>query len=60
MYPAAKDKNAVVMFCVAKRDQPVKPRFMTDCRIRNLAVYKKQILLPNIVELIELVTAYIV
>jgi hypothetical protein len=58
MYPAPNDKNAVVMFCVAKRDQPDKPRFVTDCRLRNLAVYKKQTPLPNIDELIELVAAY--
>ena len=60
MYPASKDKNAVVMFCVAKRDQPDKPRFVTDCRLRNLAVYKKQTPLPNIDELIELLAAYLV
>ena len=58
MYPALKDKNAVVMFFVAKRDQTNKPRFVTDCRFRNLAVYQKHTPWPNIDELIELVTAY--
>ena len=46
------------MFCVAERDQPYKPRFVTDCRLRNLAIYKKQTPLPNINKLIELVAAY--
>ena len=46
------------MFCVAKRDQPDKPRFVTDCRLRNPAVSKKQTPLPNIDKLIELVAAY--
>ena len=55
MYPARNDKNAVVMFCIAKRDQPDQPRFVTDCRIRNLAVYKMQTPLRNIDERIELV-----
>ena len=59
-YPAPNNKNKVVMFCVAKRDQPDKPRFVTDCCLRNLAVYKKQIPLPNVDELIELVAAYLV
>ena len=56
--PAPNDKNAVVMFYIAKRDQPDKPRFVTGCRLRNLAVYKKQTQLPNIDELIELVATY--
>ena len=58
MYSAPNDKNAVVMFCVAKQDQPDKPRFVIDCCLRNLAVYKKQTPLPNIDDLIELVAAY--
>ena len=58
MYPADNDKNAVVMCYVAKRDQPDILRFVTDCHLRNLAVYKKQTPLPNIAELIELVTSY--
>ena len=58
MYLASNDKNTVVMFCLAKRDQPDKPRFLTDCRISNVAVYKKQTPLPNIDELIELDAAY--
>ena len=58
MYSAPYDKNADVMFCVAKRDQLNKPRYMTDCRLRNVAVYKKQTPLPNIAELIELVATY--
>ena len=48
MYPSPNDKNGVVKFCVAKCDQPDKPRFVTDCRLRNLAVYKEQTPLPNI------------
>ena len=31
---------------------------MTDCRLRNLAVYKKQTLLSNSDKLIQLVAAY--
>ena len=58
MYPAPNNKNTVVMFCVAKRDQADKPRFVTDCRLRNLAIYKKQTPLPNIDKLIELVATY--
>ena len=58
MYRAPNDKNAVVMFCIAKRDQPDKARFVTDCRLRNLGVYKKQTPLPNIGKLIELVATY--
>ena len=46
------------MFCVVKHDQPDKPRFVTDCRRRILAVYKKQTLLPNINNLIKLVAIY--
>ena len=57
MYPTSNDKNAVIMFCVAKRDQPNKPRFVTDCCLRNLGIYKNQTPLPNINELIELVAA---
>ena len=55
MYPATNNKDAVVMFCVAKPDQPAIPRFVTDCHVRNLAVYKKQMPLPNNDEQIELV-----
>ena len=58
MYPADNDKNAVVMCYVAKRDQPDILRFVTDCHLRNLAVYKKQTPLPNIDEVIELVAVY--
>ena len=46
------------MFCVSKRHQRDKPRFVTDCSLKNLAVYEEQILLPNIDELIELVAAH--
>ena len=60
IYPTPKDKNAILMFCVAKRDLPDKARFVTDCRLRNLAVYKRQTPLPNIEELIELVAAHLV
>ena len=55
MYSASNNKSAVVMFCVTKRDQPDKPRFVTDCRLRNLAVCKKQTPLHNMDKLIELV-----
>ena len=48
MYLAPNDKNAVVMFSVAKRDQPDKPRFVTDCRLKNVTVYKKHTSLSNI------------
>ena len=58
MYAARNDKNAVVMFRVAKRDQPHKPRFVTDCRLTNIAVYKKQTTLPKINDIIKLVAAY--
>ena len=58
MYLAPNDKNAGIMFCVTKREQPDKPRLVTDYRLRNLAVYKKQTPLPNIDELIDLVAAY--
>lgn len=46
------------MFCIAKRDQLDKLRFVTDCHLRNLVIYKKQTPLPNIDELIEIVAAY--
>ena len=46
------------MFCVTKRDQLDKSSFVTYCRLKNLAVYKKQTPLPNNDELIELVAAY--
>ena len=58
MYPSPNNKNTVVMFCIAKQDQADKPSFVTDCRLRNLAVYKKQTPLPNVDKLIELVAAY--
>ena len=58
MHTAPNDKNAVLMFSVAKWDQAYKPRFVTYCRLRNPAVYKKQTPLPNIDMLIELVAAY--
>ena len=58
LYLALNNKNAVVMFCIVKQDQPDKPRFVIDCRLRNLAVSEKQTALLNIDELIELVTAY--
>ena len=58
MYLAFKNKNAVVMFCLAKRDQPDKLKFVTDYRLRNLVFYKKQTPLFNFDKLIELVAAY--
>ena len=58
IYGASNDKNAFDMFCVAKRDQPDKPRFVTDWRLRNLAIYKKQTPLANINELMEEIAAY--
>ena len=51
-YLVPNDKNKVVMFSVAKRDPPDEPRFVTECRVRNLAIYKKQTPLPNIDEII--------
>ena len=57
-YTATKDKNAVIMFCVAKRHQLDDPRFVIVFRLRNLAIYEKQTPLWNIDVLIELVTAY--
>ena len=57
MHPAPNNKNAVDMFCVAKRNQPDKPRLVTDCWLRNLAGCKKEIPLPNVDKLIELVIA---
>ena len=47
-----------IMFCVAKLNQQDKHRFVTDCHMRNLAVYKMQTPLPNIDKLIDLVAAY--
>ena len=55
MYSASNNKNTVLMFSVGKEDQSDKPRFVKDSRLRNLAVYKKQTPLANIVEQIELV-----
>ena len=52
MYTAPNDKNAIVMFCVATRNQPDKARYVTDCCLKNLAIYKKQTPLPNIDKLI--------
>ena len=57
IYAAPNDKDALVVFCTAKRDPPDKPSFVTDCRLGNLAIYKKQSPLPNIVKLIALVAA---
>ena len=57
MYHAPNYKNAVIICCVAKQDQLDKPWFVTDCRLRNLTVYKKQTPLLNIDRLIELVAA---
>lgn len=51
-------KNALFIFYIAKRDQADKPRFVTDCWLRNLAVPKKHTSLPYIDELIELVATY--
>ena len=45
------------MFCVAKRYQLDKPRFVTDCRLRNLAIYEKQTPFTTIDKLMELVAA---
>ena len=59
MYPTTNIQNAVIMFCVVKRDQPNKARFVTDCCLKNLATYKKKTPLPNIDNLIELVAAYL-
>ena len=58
MYPAPDNKNAAVMFCIIKQDQLDKPRFVTNCHLRNLAIYKKRTPLSNIDKLIELVATY--
>ena len=58
MYPALNYKNTVIMFCIAKLDLLNKSRFVTDCHLKNLAVYEKQTLLSNIDKLIELVATY--
>ena len=58
IYSASNNLNTVVMFWVAKRDQLDKSMFVTNYPVRNLAVYKKQTLLRNINELMELVAAY--
>ena len=44
MYPAPNNQNVVVMFSVAKWDPPDKPRFVTDYRLKNQNIYKKQTL----------------
>ena len=46
------------MFCVAKQNQLDQSRFVTDCCLRNIAIYKKPTPLFNIDELIELVATY--
>ena len=46
------------MFCIGKWNKLDKPKFVTDCCLSNLAVCKKQTLLPNIKMLIKLVAAY--
>ena len=58
LYHATNDKNAVVLFCAAKLHKVDKPRFVTDCCLRNLAIYMKQTSLPKIDKLIELVAVY--
>ena len=60
MYSTPNNQNAVFIFGANKQEQPDKPRFVTDYDLRNLVVCKKQTLLPNIDELIELVATYLV
>ena len=60
MYSTPNNKNNGVMFYLAKRDQSDKPRIVTDCRLNNLAVCRKQTSLRNIDNPIELVAAYVV
>ena len=60
MCPAPNDQNTGLMFSVAKPDQPDKPRFVTNCNQRNLAIYKKETPLPYINKLIELDADYLV
>ena len=58
MYPAWNYQNVLIIFSVTKRDQSDKRRLVTDCHLRYLAIDKKQTLLTNMDELIELVTTY--
>ena len=58
MYPAPNNKHAVFGSCVTKRGQLDEPRCVTDCHLKNLAVCRKQTLLSNIDELIQLVATY--
>ena len=58
MYAPSNNKIAVVIFGVWGQNQQDKARFGTDCYLRNLAVYKKQTVLRNIKEWMELVGTY--
>ena len=58
MYSGPNHQNIVIVFCMAKQYPLDKPRFLIDCHLRNLAIYKKETPLPNIKELIKLVVGH--
>jgi len=57
IYRAEHDTNAVVLFVLAKRDNPTKPRRLLHSRDLNHAVEPNHTPLPSIKELMELVAA---
>ena len=59
MYHTTEKQKEVLMFYVAKQDLPDTLRFVTDCHLRNLAIYEKQTTLHNLDKLIELVATYL-
>ena len=52
-YPA-KGPRAITMFCKPKIDKPLEPRFLLDCKERNLVTEKDKTPLPSIDEIIAL------
>jgi len=56
-YPTQEITNAVVLFTQPKKDRPNEPRFLLDCRPRNLVTEPDYTPLPNIGEFIELVSS---
>ena len=50
-YPA-KGPRAITMFCKPKTDKPLEPRFLLDCKGRNLVIKKDKTPLPSIDEII--------
>jgi len=57
IYCAEHDTNVVVLFVQAKRDDPTKPRRISDARAWNDAVDPNHTPLPSFEELMELVAA---